>query len=244
MSKPPFREVTIKHIGKQRKHWFLKVELAILVCVICIWAVKLVTIDIDSAKATTDSEAFEHLLAGNDYYDSNQPKEAIRCYKEAIRVAPYYFDAHLNLGDVYYGSGRYAQATEHFKEAVKIEPDSTWARTCLGLAYSDWGRCDAAVEVYTQTIKHDPDVADAVHLLIGNAYAVSDRYEEATRAYGQAIEIDAGIVEAHYRLAKVYLTMGNKDLALEEYEILKTLDEELADELSFLIHEPLETSDE
>jgi hypothetical protein len=31
--------------------------------------------------------------------------------------------------------------------------------------------------------------------------------------------------------------MGNKDLALEEYEILKTLDEELANELLGFIHE-------
>ena len=31
--------------------------------------------------------------------------------------------------------------------------------------------------------------------------------------------------------------MGNKDLALEEYEVLKTLDEELADELFGLLQE-------
>ena len=42
---------------------------------------------------------------------------------------------------------------------------------------------------------------------------------------------------AHYFLAKAYLKMGNKDLALEEYEILKTLDEELANELLVLLQQ-------
>jgi hypothetical protein len=45
------------------------------------------------------------------------------------------------------------------------------------------------------------------------------------------------MAQAHYRLAKTYLKMGDKDLALEEYEILKTLDKELANELLCLIEE-------
>lgn len=39
-----------------------------------------------------------------------------------------------------------------------------------------------------------------------------------------------------YHLAKVYLKTGNKALALEEYEMLKTLDEELANELFELMN--------
>lgn len=35
---------------KQKKHRFLKVELAVLVCVICIWIVKSLSVDIDNAK--------------------------------------------------------------------------------------------------------------------------------------------------------------------------------------------------
>ncbi len=41
-------------IGEQKNRWFLKAELVVLVCVICIWVVKSVTIDIDSAKGEYD----------------------------------------------------------------------------------------------------------------------------------------------------------------------------------------------
>jgi len=236
----------MKHRGTRRKRSFLKVELVILMCLACFWAVKSATVDIDGAKArhmrqldTTDSEAFAHLLAGNVYYDSNQAEEAIDSYKTVIQLDPNCFDAHLNLGEVCYGLARYTEAIECFKEAVRIRPDSTWARTCLGLTYSDWGRCDDAVEVYRQIIKHDPDVADVTHVLIGNAYTVSGRYEEATDAYGRTIEIDADIAAAHYGLARVYLKTGNKALALEEYEILKTLDKELAGSFLNLLNNKL-----
>ena len=36
---------------KQKKSWFLKAELVILACAICIGIIKLVTVDIDSTKA-------------------------------------------------------------------------------------------------------------------------------------------------------------------------------------------------
>ena len=72
---------------------------------------------------------------------------------------------------------------------------------------------------------------------LGEAYSQMGRYEEAVEVYKHVIEIDADMAQAHYRLAKTYLKMGDKDLALEEYEILKTLDEELANELLGLLQE-------
>jgi len=72
---------------------------------------------------------------------------------------------------------------------------------------------------------------------LGEAYSQMGRYEEVVESYKQAIEIDADRAQAHYRLAKTYLKMGDKDLALEEYEILKTLNEELANEIFLLLQQ-------
>ena len=54
-------------------------------------------------------------------------------------------------------------------------------------------------------------------------------------AYRHAVSLDPNNGQARCRLGKAYLKMGNKDLALEEYEVVKTLDEELADALYELI---------
>ncbi len=48
------RDTTVK---KRKKHWFFNAGLAVLVCVICIWVVKLVTVDIGSTKAAVFKQA-------------------------------------------------------------------------------------------------------------------------------------------------------------------------------------------
>jgi len=48
------RDNTVK---KHKKNWFFNAGLAVLVCVICIWVVKLVTVDIGSTKAAVLKQA-------------------------------------------------------------------------------------------------------------------------------------------------------------------------------------------
>ncbi len=50
------------------------------------------------------------------------------------------------------------------------------------------------------------------------------RYQEAVDAYKQAIRLNADWAEAHYDPALDYLSLGDKDSALEDYKILKDLD--------------------
>lgn len=44
-------------VKKRKKHCFFNAGLAVLVCVICIWVVKLVTVDIGSTKAAVFKQA-------------------------------------------------------------------------------------------------------------------------------------------------------------------------------------------
>ncbi len=44
-------------VKKHKKHWFFNAGLAVLVCVMCIWVVKLVTVDIGSTKAAVFKQA-------------------------------------------------------------------------------------------------------------------------------------------------------------------------------------------
>jgi tetratricopeptide (TPR) repeat protein len=81
-----------------------------------------------------------------------------------------------------------------------------------------------------------PGIAE-LHVLLGDAYIKAGRMEEGISAYKQALSLDPLHSQARYHLAKTYLEMGNKDLALEKYEILMILNEELASELTSLIFE-------
>ena len=51
------------------------------------------------------------------------------------------------------------------------------------------------------------------------------------KAYKAAIRIDPDFAPAHYSMGYAYLQQGDKAAALDEYKILKTLDDDLAHKL-------------
>ena len=50
-------------------------------------------------------------------------------------------------------------------------------------------------------------------------------------AYKEAIRIDPNFAPAHYGIGYAFLQKGDKAAALDQYKILKDLDENLANEL-------------
>jgi Tfp pilus assembly protein PilF len=56
------------------------------------------------------------------------------------------------------------------------------------------------------------------------------------QALEKAIQIKPKYAQAHYALGLSYLKLGDKNSALKEFRILKTLDQNLADELIRMIN--------
>ena len=67
-------------------------------------------------------------------------------------------------------------------------------------------------------------------------YIELGRYIEAIKSYKQAIRIQPEYSKAHYGLGWVYLIIGDKGSALDQYKILKKLDNDLANRLFNLIY--------
>jgi tetratricopeptide (TPR) repeat protein len=87
-----------------------------------------------------------------------------------------------------------------------------------------------------QAIKLDPDNAGA-HRFLGRAYLKAGKFKEAIESFKQALRIDPDHAEAHFYLGCVYFIMEDRGSALEEYNILKDLDGEMANNLFKLIYE-------
>lgn len=69
----------------------------------------------------------------------------------------------------------------------------------------------------------------------GNSLAEQGRIEEAIVNYTEALRINPDFAEAHFFLGLAYLMIGNRDSALEEHKILKTINPNLANTLSHKI---------
>ena len=174
--------------AKKKVRLIIGTELAVILCIVCIWLVKTATIGTTSTKATviTQTEnvrpntANALLPIGNVFYESESPEEAIQRYKEAIRTNPNDFDAHFGLGGCYSQLGYEEEAMKATKEALRIRPNYAFAHIALGLNYHNLGRYDQAIETYKQAMRLDPYLADQAKLLIGNTYTASGRPEEAS----------------------------------------------------------------
>jgi Flp pilus assembly protein TadD len=156
--------------------------------------------------------------------------EAIDAFTHPIRIKPDDAKAHGNLGVVYGKLGRYTEAIDALTQAIRIEPDDAMAHYNLGLTYGKLGRYTEAIDAFTQAIRIKPDFAMA-HYNLGLAYGKLRRYTEAIDANKQAIRIKPDYAEAHYNLGLTYLFIGDKGSALDQYKILKNLDNDLANQL-------------
>lgn len=70
-----------------------------------------------------------------------------------------------------------------------------------------------------------------MHLNLGIAYYRLDQHDDSIEEFKQEIRIESDMGDAHYFLSLVYLDKGEKELSLDEYKILKKINEELANKL-------------
>lgn len=161
-------------------------------------------------------------------------KEAAQVLKEAVRMRPGFSDAYYYLGIASENSGRDNDAIKAYKEAVRLSPDFADAHFSLGAAYSGKGMYNESLEALRQAVKLDNDFADAYYYM-GIACTNLKMMREGIEAYQNAARLKPDFAEAHYSLGVLYLASNNKAAAIEQEEMLRGLNKELADKLRGLI---------
>jgi protein O-GlcNAc transferase len=71
---------------------------------------------------------------------------------------------------------------------------------------------------------------------LGETYLEMNKLNEALENFRQAIRLKPDYGRAYFNLGKCLLAMGNRDAALEQYNILQNLDQEWAEKLDNLIN--------
>lgn len=104
----------------------------------------------------------------------------------------------------------------------------------MGDCYSKLEKNRRAIKAYEEAVKIDPSHEQALFAL-GVSYAKLEKRSGAVAAFKRVVEINPSHAEAHFSLGVLYEAQGSMSQAWEEYKVLKTLDEKLADKLYHII---------
>jgi Flp pilus assembly protein TadD len=139
------------------------------------------------------------------YAEAQQPEEALRCFKRALKERPDYADGHYNLGKAYRKLGRFAQAEQCYLRARRLDPAKAEVSNNLAMLYSREGRWIEALRLLREARERRPDDEAMV---INTAIALL-----ATSGPEAAIGELASFVERHPLAAAAHAELGRRLLA-------------------------------
>ena len=98
--------------------------------------------------ATDNTDANGLFLAGRDFLNQHKDREAIKAFKDSIKLNPDDAEAQYGLGFANFRMGRFRDAADAFKKASVLQPRMAKAHYGLGLAYQELGMEKQLMEEY------------------------------------------------------------------------------------------------
>jgi tetratricopeptide (TPR) repeat protein len=140
-------------------------------------------------------------------------REAIRAYRQAIRLNPRYLDAFINLGNVLKDLGSASEAKEAYQQALVLDPSHADTHNNLGVMLKEEGRLKEAIESYRRALQRKPTHIEALNNL-GLALMEDGTLREAISLFEQALSITPGYVKALYNLGVARSRAGDDPTAV------------------------------
>jgi len=168
------------------------------------------------ARKVTRSNPITHNNYGYSLLERGQLDEAIREFREALRLEPKHSKAHNNLGSVLIMKNKISEAIEEFREAVRLKPDFPDACSNLGLAYARLGKYELAIENFDKALQLRPDWPE-VYNNLGLAYAHLGEYDLAIQNYNEALALKPDYIYVYYNMALAMADQGRYDQAIERF---------------------------
>jgi tetratricopeptide (TPR) repeat protein len=156
--------------------------------------------------------------------------EATSLFRKVTEIKSSDFAAWHELALLYEREGQTNEAIRYYMKALEVNPEFSYSLDNLGCLLCRIGDLERGIPCIEKALRIDPNNSKTWNNL-GVVYGNLGRYKEAIEAYRQAVRIKPDYSSARYNLGVAYLIIGDKDSALKEYEILRALDEEKAEEL-------------
>ena len=183
---------------------------------------QIVALNADSAEA--------HMLVGEALDEMKDPIGAQREFRAAIAANAKEPNVHFGLGYLFWTKAQYPEAVKEFQAELDNNPRQSKAQLYLADSYIQLNRDEDARPLLESLAREDSRDAMAQRDL-GIVDADAGRNEDALREFKAAIALKPADPNTHWRLARLYRTMGRKAEAQAEFEKTRTLNKAEDDRL-------------
>jgi tetratricopeptide repeat protein len=106
------------------------------------------SVESEAKPAPDNTDAKNLFLAGRDFLSQHKDREAIKAFKDSIKLDPNVAEAQYGLGFANFRMGRFRDAADAFKKATQLDPRMAKAHYGLSLAYQELGMDRQLLEEY------------------------------------------------------------------------------------------------
>jgi tetratricopeptide (TPR) repeat protein len=159
--------------------------------------------------------------------------EAVELLDRFIAIFPRHTAALYARAVANLSMNQYRKAGNDFLRVVVLDPGRVDAYRHLGFVQLTLGKEEAARKTLMKALAIDPDCAD-LYCVLGDVHLDLCEFDEAKAAFEKALELAPDHAEPHCKIAMYYLSRGDMKSLKREYELLKTLDASMAEQIGSL----------
>jgi tetratricopeptide (TPR) repeat protein len=177
---------------------------------------RIVALNAESAEAD--------MLVGEALDEMKDSAGATREFRAAVAANPKEPNVHFGLGYLLWTQKQYEEAAREFQAELDDTPGYTQAMLYLADSDIQMNRMVEARPLLEGIVKSDPAISMA-QLDLGIVYADAGRNEDALRRLKAAEALKPGDVNVHWRLGRLYRSMGETAEAKRELDKASRLNE-------------------
>src|SRR5882672_1502422 len=165
-----------------------------------------------------------HQLMGDLEAAKGNDGKAIEEYRAAIALKPSVPNLHYSLGHLLWKDLKVPEARAELEAELALNPRHAGALNDLGDTYLLEHQPHKALPYLVKALAADPENAD-IHRDVGTAYSDLGNYRRAEEHFKVAVSGDRD-GSVHYKLARVYQALGEKENAAREFALSTSLNRE------------------
>jgi len=166
-------------------------------------------------KPQNRKDPADHYHRAVTYESAGQIDEAVREYRQVLRLSPAHGDARRRLAEIHLLRGNPADAIEQYRELVRYQEHNPIIRYRLAQLYESGGNYRKATEEYREAVKLAPAAIPARRGL-ARLYAKRKMPQEAAAEYRGILSVHPNDISARNALIALYLR-GKKYDELTEF---------------------------